>query len=90
MVKGKKDKEWVHADADEASLAVESIVEEAGHSLGHQLIVVRDEAVPGAIDTFAAKPRASREAAEDLDNGIIHEAGQCVPRVGGLLHFICV
>ena len=75
---------------DEVSLAVESIIEEAGHSLGHQLIVVRDEAIPGATDTFAAEQGVSGEAAEDLDNGIVHEAGQCIPPVGGLLHFISV
>ena len=39
-------------------------------------------------DTFTAEQGASGEAAEDLDNGIVREAGQCVPLVGGLLHFI--
>jgi hypothetical protein len=28
--------------------------------------------------------------AEDLENDILREAGQCVPLVGGLLHFISV
>jgi hypothetical protein len=32
-------------DGDEASLANESMVEEAGHNLGHQVIVVLGEAV---------------------------------------------
>jgi hypothetical protein len=41
-------------DANEVSLAIESIIEEAIYSLGHQLIVVQDEAVLGATDTFAA------------------------------------
>jgi len=31
----------------------------------------------------------SGEAAEDLNNGIVREAGQCVPLVWALLHFIC-
>ena len=63
-------------------MVVESIVEEAGHSLGHQLIVVRDEAIPRVTDTFAAEHGAGGEAAEDLDNGIVREASQCVPLVG--------
>ena len=71
-------------------LAVESIIEEAYHSLGHQLIIVGDEAVPGVTDTFAVEHGAGGEAAEDLNNGIVREAGQCIPLVGGLLHFVCV
>ena len=67
---------------------VDSIVEEASHSLGHPLMVVRDEASLGATDTFAAKQGAGGEAVEDLDKDIIHEASQCVPLIGGLLHFI--
>jgi hypothetical protein len=66
------------------------MVEEAGHSLGHQVIVVLDEAVPGVADTFAAEQGAGRDVAEDLDNSIVREAGQCVPLVGGLLYFIYV
>jgi len=54
------------------------------------VVVVRDEAVLGATDTFATEQKAGREAAEDLDNGIIREAGQCVALVGGLLHFVYV
>ena len=54
------------------------------------VVVVRDEAILGAIDTFAAEQGAGREAAEDLDNGIVREAGQCVPLIGGLLYFVCV
>jgi hypothetical protein len=45
-------------------LAIESIVEEAGHRLGHQLIGVRDEAILGATDIFIAKQGAGREVAE--------------------------
>ena len=72
----------------EVSLAIDSIIEEADHSLGHQLMVVQDEVFLGATDTFAAKQGAGGEAAEDLDKDIVHEASQCVPLVGGLLHFI--
>ena len=75
------------SDASEVSLAVIAVVEEASHSLGQYLTVVEDEAVPGAIDTFAAEQGVSREAAEDIKNDILHEAGQCVPVVGGRLHF---
>ena len=53
-------------------------------------MVVRDEASLGAIDTFAVEQGVGREAAEDLDNGIVREASQCVPLVGGLLHFVSV
>ena len=56
-------------------MAVDSIVEEVSHCLGHQLMVVQDEASPGATDTFAAEQGAGREEAEDLDNGIILEVG---------------
>jgi hypothetical protein len=41
-------------------------------------------------DTFIAEQGAGGEAVEDLDNDIIWEAGQCVPLVRGLLHFIYV
>ena len=75
MVRGKKDKGVNGGDADEVFLAIESIIEEASHSLGHQLIVVRDEAILGAIDTFVVEQGAGGEAAEDLDNSIVHEAG---------------
>jgi hypothetical protein len=51
---------------------------------------VRDKAFLGAIDTFVAEHGANGEAAEDLEKDIIHEAGQCVPLVGGLLHFVSV
>jgi hypothetical protein len=56
-------------------LAIDSIIEEAGHSLGHQLLVVQDEASLGAIDTSAVEQGAGGEATEDLDKDIIHEAG---------------
>ena len=39
------------------------------------VVVVLDEAVPGATNTFAAKEGAGREVAKDLDNGIIYEVG---------------
>ena len=77
-------------DVGEVSLAIDSIIEEAGHSLGHQLMVVQDEVFLGAIDTFAAEQGAGREVTEDLKNNILREAGQCVPLIGGLLHFVSV
>ena len=71
-------------------MVIDSIIEEAGHSLGHQLMVVQDEAFPAATNTFAVEQGAGGEAAEDLDKVIIHEAGQCVSLIGGLLHFVNV
>ena len=56
-------------------MAVDSIVEEASHSLGHQLIVVRDEAILVAIDTFVVEQGAGGEAVDDLIKGIVREAG---------------
>jgi len=35
------------------------------------VVVVLDEAVPGATNTFAAEQGVGGEAAEDLDNGIV-------------------
>jgi len=61
-------------DAGEVSITVLTVVEEAGHSLGHQLMVVQDEAFPRATYTFAAEQGAGGEAVEDLDKDIIHEA----------------
>ena len=79
-------------DSGVASIAPVAIVEEACQSLGQHLmvVVVLDEAVPGATDTFVAEQGLGGEAVEDLDNGIILEASQCVPLVGGLLHFVSV
>ena len=79
-------------DSGVTSIALISIVEEAYQSSGQHLmvVVVLDEAVLGASDIFAAEQEAGREAAEDLYNGIIREASQCIPLVGGLLHFINV
>jgi len=79
-------------DSGVALIAPVSVIEEACQSLRQHLMVVLvlDEVVPGATDTFVAEQGAGGEAAEDLDNGIAHEASQCVPLVGGLLHFICV
>ena len=52
------------------------------------VVVVLDEVVPGATDTFVAEQGVDGEEAEDLNNGNVREAGQCVPLVGSL-HFIC-
>ena len=38
-------------------------------------MVVGDEAVPGATDTFVAQQGASGEAVKDLENDILYEAG---------------
>ena len=70
-------------------IAVLTVVEEAGHSLGQLLMVVgvRDEIFLGATDTFAAEQGAGGEATEDLKNDILCEAGQRVHLVAGLFHF---
>ena len=39
------------------------------------VVVVRDEAILGATNTFAAEQGAGGEVAEDLKNDILHEAG---------------
>jgi hypothetical protein len=76
--------------AGEVSMAIYNIVEEASHSLGQQLMVDQDEALLGVINIFVAEQGVGGEAVEDLNNDIIHEAGQCIPLIGGLLHFISV
>ena len=55
-------------DSGVASIALVGVIEEACHILGHHLmvVVVLDEAVLGAIDTFVAEQGAGGEAAEDL------------------------
>ena len=91
MLKGKNSKEGAYTrDASEVLIAVIAVIEEADHSLGQILMVggVWDEVSLGATDTFVAEQGADVEAMEDLDNGIVHEAGQCVPPIGGLLHFV--
>ena len=50
-------------------------------------MVVEDEAVLAATDTFAGEQGGGGEAAEDFQNKILCEAGLCVPVVGGHLHF---
>ena len=74
-------------DAGEFLIAILTVIEEASHSLGQHLIVVGDEALPGATYMFAVEQGAGREAAEDLQDNILCEAGQWVPVVGGRLHF---
>ena len=51
-------------------------------------MVVGDEVILGVTDTFLVEQGAGGEAVEDLENDILCEAGQCVPLVGGLLHFV--
>ena len=53
------------------------------------VVGVQDEVFPGVTDTFAAEQGADEEVVEDLKNDILREAGQCVPLIGGLLHFVC-
>ena len=79
-------------NAGDVLIAVLTVIEEAGHSLGQLLMVVgvRDDVLLGATNTFAVEQGAGGEAKEDLKNDILHEAGQCIPLVGGLLHFISV
>jgi hypothetical protein len=80
------------SDSGVASIALVVVVEEACHILWQHLmvVVVLDEAVLGMTDTFAAEQGAGKEATEDHDNGIVREAGHCIPLVGGPLHFISV
>ena len=80
------------SDSGVASMALVGVIEEADQSPRQYLmvVVVLDEAVLGATNTFVAEQAAGREAVEDLDNGIIREASQCIPLVGGLLHFVYV
>ena len=79
-------------DSSVASIALVGVIEEAYHILGQHLmvVVVLDESDLGVIDTFVAEQGVGEEAVEDLDNDIVHEAGQCIPLLGGLLHFVCV
>jgi hypothetical protein len=46
-------------------------------------MVVRDEELLGATDTFAAAQGAGREAVKNVKKEIVYEAGHCVPLVGG-------
>ena len=64
-------------DSGVASIALVGVIEEACHILGQHLmvVVVLDEVVLGAIDTFGSEQGVGGEAAEDLDNGIVHEVG---------------
>ena len=54
------------------------------------VVGVLDEVFLGVTNTFVVEQGARGEVAEDLENDILHEAGQCVPLVGGLLHFVSV
>ena len=75
-LKGKNSKKGAYTrDAGEVSIAVLTVIEEADHSLGQHLTVVGDEALLGATDTFVGEQGAGREAAEDLQNNILCEAG---------------
>jgi hypothetical protein len=58
-------------------MALVGVIEEAGQSLRQHLmvVVVLNEAVLGATDTFAAEQGANGETTEDLNNSIACEAG---------------
>jgi hypothetical protein len=83
-VKGKKDKGVFTGDINVVSMALVGVVEEVSQSPRQHLmvVVVRDEVVLGAIDTFVVEQGAGGEVAEDLDNDIVREAGQCIPLFG--------
>jgi hypothetical protein len=66
-LKGKNSKEGAYTrDAGEVSISVFIVVKEASYSLGQHLMVVEDEVLPRAINTFAGEQGAGGEAAEDL------------------------
>ena len=79
MLKSKNSKVGAYTtdNVGEVSIAVLTIVEEVGHSLGHLLMVVgvRDEVFPRVIDTFVVEQGAGGEAVDDLIKGIVREAG---------------
>jgi hypothetical protein len=79
-------------DTGEVSIAILIVVKEAGHSLGQLLMVVgvQDEVFLGATYTFTIEQGAGGEVPEVLKNDIVREAGQCIPLVSGLLHFVNV
>ena len=68
-----------------ASMALVDVVEEPSQSLGQHLmvVVVRDEAVLGAIDTLAAAQGADGEALEDEDKDMVYEDGHFVSSCWG-------
>ena len=50
-------------------------------------MVVEDEALSGATDTFAGAQGAGREVVENVEKEIVCEASHYVPVVGGLPPF---
>ena len=64
-------------DSGVASIALVGVIEEACHILGQHLmvVVVLDEVVPRATNTFVAEQGAGEEATEDLENDILREVG---------------
>jgi hypothetical protein len=66
-LKGKNSKEGAYTkDVGEVLTTVLTVVEEASHSLGQHLTVVRDEVLLGVTNTFAGEQGAGGEVAEDL------------------------
>ena len=60
-------------DAGEVSIVVLTVVEEAGHSLRHLLMVigVLNEVFLGVTYTFVVEQGAGGEVVEDLENDIL-------------------
>jgi hypothetical protein len=54
------------------------------------VVGVQDEVFRGATNRFIVEQGAGGDVAEDLKNDILCEADQCIPLVGGLLHFVSV
>ena len=75
-------------DTDEVVFAFPGAIEESSKNLGQLLSVlsIRDEVVPGAIDTLVAAQGVGSEAAEDEDQDMVYEDVHSLHLVGDLLH----
>jgi hypothetical protein len=77
-------------DVGVVSMVAVSDVEEADHSLRHQLIVVQDDTISGAIDTFAPnKEWAGRRWRILIMTSSVMLANPFL-LLGGLLYFVYV
>jgi hypothetical protein len=71
---GQEGQGWVFTgDAGEVASAFPGAIEEFDNNLGQLLSVlgIRDEMVPGVVDTLAAAQGASGEAMEDEDQDMV-------------------
>jgi hypothetical protein len=71
---GQERQGWVFTgDVGEVAFAFPGVIEESGNNLGQLLSVldVRDEMVPGVVDTLVAAQRAGGEAMEDEDQDMV-------------------